>query len=163
VFIVDASEARMKNKPAKGKFRAFRAMLLMISPAKHTRMRETITNCSLGAIEMSEDGAFVRLVLTDTVTPHNVTHIECEDVVVFHLHRCPGDELPYFVGDAVWTHLSEAETANKLDDIPYPFLLGDTGKSLQPRRLFHLQLDGGIVGDMLCCGLKVARAGRALP
>lgn len=121
-------------------------------------MREEITNCSLSAIAVSGDGAFVRFILTDTAMPHNVTHLECEDVMVFQLHRAPGDELPYFLGEAVWTHLSETETASKLSDIGYSFS-GEDGQPLQPTsgRLYHLQFDGGIAGEVLCNTIKVIR------
>jgi hypothetical protein len=121
-------------------------------------MREEVTNCSLSAIAMSEDGAFVRFILTDTAMPHNVTQLECDDVMVFRLHRVPGDELPYFLGEAVWTHLSEAETASKLSNISYSFS-GEDGQPLQPasKRLYHLQFDGGITGEVLCNTIKATR------
>ena len=43
----------------------------------------------------------MRFILTDTAMPHNVTHVECEDIMVLHIHRAPGDELPYFIGEMV--------------------------------------------------------------
>jgi hypothetical protein len=121
-------------------------------------MREEITNCSLSAIAVSGDGAIVRFIITDTAMPHDIIHIECEDVVVFQIHRTPGDELPYFLGEAVWTHLSEAETASKLSDIGYSFS-GDDGQPLQPAsgKLYYLRFDGGITGEILCNVIKVIR------
>jgi len=118
-------------------------------------MMHTMQNQSLSGIEIAESGSTIRFTITETFSPYNVVEVVCEDVVLFHFHRTPEDDLPYFLGEISWVQLAEEETSHILKEMQYEYSRFDESPvCTEFGRLYKLRFEGGVFGVVLCAQIK---------
>jgi hypothetical protein len=120
-------------------------------------------------VRLTDMGAGIILTLVDTYCPAQRTVLCCKEIAIFHWHRAPPDDPPYFIPELYWREVDLGAIRELLVQLQYSFL-DDLGVSMlkQPplpateavwcrfdRPLIHLHLEGAVCADIVCADLDV--------